>query len=46
MSTRTKKAAEYLESNPRMIGVLFMVGLLVSQTSVVLGAANQATGGP
>ncbi|WP_267639826.1 DUF7503 family protein [Haloarchaeobius amylolyticus] len=37
--------ANYLAEHPRMIGVLFMIGLLLMQASPVV-AGNSATSGP
>lgn len=46
MSSSTEKAAEYLAENPRMMGVLFTIGLLVSQAGLALAHDNTGMGGP
>lgn len=46
MTPDTEKAAEYLAENPRMIGVLFTIGTLVSQTGMAIATDSAAGGGP
>ncbi|WP_267879579.1 DUF7503 family protein [Haladaptatus cibarius] len=37
---------EYLESHPRMIGVLFSASLLLMQAGTVLACCGDSTNGP
>lgn len=46
MSLDTEKAAEYLAEHPRMMGVLFTIGMLVSQVAPVLASDRTGTTGP
>ncbi|WP_435155058.1 DUF7503 family protein [Haladaptatus sp. DFWS20] len=41
-----KALLDYLESNPRMIGVLFSASLLLMQTGTVLACCADSTHGP
>ncbi|WP_265338427.1 DUF7503 family protein [Haladaptatus pallidirubidus] len=38
--------SEYLESHPRMIGILFSASLLLMQAGTVLACCGDATSGP
>ncbi len=41
-----KALVEYLESHPRMIGVLFTASLLLMQAGTVLACCGDSTHGP
>ncbi|WP_438267411.1 DUF7503 family protein [Haladaptatus halobius] len=41
-----KTTVKYLEENPRMIGVLFFVGLIVLETGNAAANAASAVSGP
>jgi uncharacterized membrane protein len=46
MTLDTEKTAQYLAENPRMIGVLFTIGMLVSQAGSVLANDGMTASGP
>lgn len=46
MADQNKSAREYLAENPRMLGVLFVTCMLLTQAGNALAANSGSTAGP